>query len=103
MAYHATTRWGAAESNPSEDRLREILAELDVDDSEHPDASLTHETEWSLSAFQSGLLMWENLEEGEPRHMTGVSRGQVRELWLLLSRGDIAGVDAQPWLPGYPS
>jgi hypothetical protein len=82
--------------------LDAVLDELDgPDDDEHPDVSLTHESEWCLSAFQGGLLVWENLEEGEPRHMTGVSRSDVRRLWAALADGDIARVDEEQWVPGY--
>jgi hypothetical protein len=32
--------------------------------------------------------------------MKGVSRQKVLELWLELAAGDIAAVEAEPWLPG---
>jgi len=103
MAFCASDRWGATESNPSVGRLRELLQSLDIDDQEHPDVTLKHETEWCLSAFRSGLLVWENVEDeaGNPRHMTGVPREKVLGLWIKLARGDIAAVEAEPWLPGY--
>ena len=113
MGFVARGRWGGGERNPPVERLREILQELDIEteDFEHPDVSLKHETEWCLSAFLSGLLIWENVGgapadddsdlRGEPaRHMKGVSRQKVLELWLRLAAGDIAAVDAEPWLPG---
>jgi hypothetical protein len=78
-----------------------VLGELDTPDAEHPDASLTHESGWSLSAFQSGRLVWENVEEGEPRHMLGVSRERTLHLWLLLARGDLATIEGEAWLAGY--
>jgi hypothetical protein len=102
MSYFANTRWGGGEDSPSESRMREILAELDVkEDDEHPDVSLMHESEWALSAFAGGLVVWENVEAGEPRHMHNVSRERVFELWLKLSRGEIATIEQEPWLPGY--
>jgi hypothetical protein len=107
MGFFASGRWGDDESNPPVERLREILQELDIEpeDVEHPDVSLTHETEWCLSAFPGGLLVWENVgdasEDADPRHMNGVSRQKVLELWLKLAAGDIAAIDAEPWLPGY--
>jgi len=119
MGFVARGRWGGAERNPPVERLREILQELDIEteDFEHPDVSLKHETEWCLSAFLSGLLVWQNVgddsEDADPipenelvrymkgvRHMKGVSRQKVLELWLRLAAGDIAAVDAEPWLPG---
>ena len=116
MTYYAVARWtGGGEDNPPVERLREILQELDVHDPEHPDCWLVHrETGWTLSAFSSGLLIWANdggpdpSRDPEPdligypgdRHMKGVSREKVLELWLKLAAGDIAAVEAEPWLPG---
>ena len=109
MGFSARGRWSSSESNPTIGRLREILRELDIEtgDFEHPDVSLKQETEWSLSAFLSGLLIWENVGDGPEddevkpaRHMNGVSRQKVLELWLKLAAGNIAVVEAEPWLPG---
>jgi hypothetical protein len=112
MSLVARGRWGGHERNPPVERLRKILQELDIEteDFDHPDVSLKHETEWCLSAFLSGPLIWENVggapedHESEPedqptRHMKGVSRQKVLELWLKLAAGDIAAVEAEPWLP----
>lgn len=52
--------------------MQEAIDELDVD--EHPDASLPHESGWSLGAFGSGLLAWGNVEASELRDMKGVPR-----------------------------
>jgi hypothetical protein len=107
MAFHARGRWGGDERNPAVARLRALLQELDVetDDREHPDVSLKHETEWCPSAFPSGLLVWENLEDenATPRHMTAVPREKVLALWLTLAEGNIAAVEDEPWRPGYDS
>ena len=101
MAFHVSTRWGGDESLPTFDRMREVLAELDDDDDEHPCVSLTHESEWSLGAFPGGLVVWENLEAGEPRHMNKVARERVLELWRKLADGRLSEIEAEPWLPGY--
>ena len=101
MAFHITTRWGGDEPNASPERMWEVLAQLDAEDVEHPSVSLTHETEWCLGAYPGGLLVWENLEGGEPRHMNGVSRQRVLALWLLLAEGGLVEIEAEPWLPGY--
>jgi hypothetical protein len=103
MSYFANNRWGASVREPTRDRMREILAELDLEDDEHPDASLSHETGWSLSAFGSGLVIWENIESSDEkaRHMRGVSRDRVLELWLRLAEGEITAIEREPWLPGY--
>jgi hypothetical protein len=102
MTYCTTDRWGAMQTNSPIEHLRALLRSLDVDDDEHPDVALKHETEWCLSAFPSGLLVWENVEgDSGPRHMKCVPRERVLRLWLELAQGDIAAVEAEPWLPGY--
>ena len=107
MAYSASDRWGAVERNPSIARLRELLQSLEIDDHEHPDVALKHETDWCLSAYPGGLLVLENVEadEGNARHMRCVPRERVLGLWLALAlalaQGDLAAVEAEPWLPGY--
>jgi hypothetical protein len=88
VAFHVSDRQGASRSDATEVELKLVLAELDgTHDPEHPDVALSHESGWTLSAFESGLLVWENLEEDdEPRHMTEVSRSEVLRLWLALAR-----------------
>ena len=102
MSYWVVTpRRGDSEDEPSESRMRDLLAELNEHDPEHPDVWLTHETGWTLSVFESGLINWENLEsKTEPRHQVGISREKALSLWVKLSRGEIAEVEAEPWLPG---
>jgi hypothetical protein len=95
---------GNAYIDASEDVIEAVLAELDQPlDPEHPDVSLTHESEWSLGAFPSGLLIWENVADPIARrqHLKNVPRDRVRELWMALASGDIERVNREPWLPGY--
>ena len=102
MAFRTTNRWGATERDPPVARLRELLQSLGIDDNEHPDVALTHESGWCLSAFPSGLLVWENDETNSgPRHMKAVPREEVLRLWLHLAQGEIATIEAEPWTSGY--
>lgn len=102
MGFGVTDRWGADESNVSVTRMRELLTSLNIEDEEHPDVALTHESEWCLSAFPGGLLVWENVEFGtDPKHMRNVDREKVLELWCKLAEGDIDAVSSEPWLDGY--
>src|SRR4051794_19599831 len=101
MSYTVTARWGEGYDAPSEERMREILAQLDAEDPEHPDAWLSHESGWTLSVFESGLLVWENLESSrEPQHQIGVPREKALNLWLKLAHGEIAEIEKEPWSPG---
>ncbi len=102
MTHHVTTRWGAMEDEPTLERMRQVLNQLDSEDKEHCSVSLTHDSEWNLGAYPGGLLVWENLEaDNPPRHMNDVSGEQVLALWIQLSKGNLAYIEEQPWLPGY--
>lgn len=103
MSYHVNRRWGDFDDDPPVERMREALDELDVEDIEHPDVDLIHDSGWCLSAYPSGLLIWGNLNGNpyESWHMRDVPRTRVLELWLQLAAGDIAGVNAEQWKRGY--
>lgn len=93
---------GETFDDPSEDLIEAVLRELDGPiDQEHTDVSATHHSGWCLTAFPSGLLVWEDLDEDAPRHMRAVSRPGVRSLWLALAAGNLATIESQAWAPGY--
>ena len=98
MAFHAYTHWGASVSQPTPQQMAGILAEMDPADREHPSVSPTHESEWCLEYYISGLLIWENLEENEPRHRNTVPPEEVLRLWHKSAAGRIAEIDGEPWL-----
>lgn len=101
LAFHVSRRWGGDIDEPTVAEMREVLSELDAEDEEHPSVALIHESGWCLAAYGT-LLVWEHLEgTGDPRHMNNASRDRVLELWLKLSRGEIAEVESEHWLPGY--
>lgn len=82
--------------------LSDLYSELSQADQEHIDVSLTHESDWCLSAFSSGLLVWENVGgEGEPQHMINVPKEKILELWSLLASGSIEAINQENWQPGY--
>lgn len=84
--------------------LSELYAELSDADQEHTDVSLAHESEWCLSAFSSGKIVWENVAgEGDPKHMHSVSKEKTIELWSLLAVGSIEEINQENWLLGYGS
>lgn len=97
MAFYLTDRWGGSDEDPSVERMKEVLAELDTPDDEHPDAWLEDESGWCLIAYAAGTVVWEHPELGTPKHMRGVPRSKVLELWLKLSRGEHESIIAEPW------
>lgn len=105
MSFSISHRGGGDEDRPSLDDLSVLYDELDYKDDEHPSVSLSHESEWTLSAYGSGLLVWENVdieyESLPPQHMRNVPKHKTLELWRKLASGDISTVQSEPWLPGY--
>jgi hypothetical protein len=102
MSFHVTHRTGDME-RVSYSAFPELLKELDADleDIEHASVSVTHESEWCLSALRGGYITFENLEEGEPRHMSGLSPEKIVSLWRLLAEGNLDALESEPWQPGY--
>ncbi len=101
--YHTTDIDGVSEMNPSEARMRSIIALLDeagVEEAEHPDIALVHDASgWSMSLFASGIVTFENLDDDDesPRYLTQVSRSEALQLWLELSQGNINSLLKRDW------
>jgi hypothetical protein len=93
--------WGEEEKAVPHERFESFLSELASSDREHPDVSLRHDSEWVLSYGKNRTVTFENVEEGEPRHMTDVPPAAVLELWRHLADGDLQWLEQQPWKEGY--
>ena len=64
---------------------------------------MTHETEWSLSVFRSGFVVFENVEDGHhPLHADPLDRAAVLRLMAAVAEGRISDVLSDSWKPGYP-
>ena len=93
---------GPGEENPGLETLSDLYDELQAADREHGDVAVVHEdTGWSMSAHRDGRLVFEHLSEGGERHMFPVPKERVLQLWRCLIEGDIDGLLALPWKPGY--
>lgn len=104
MSYFAYDRMGSTVPSPDVDQRRRLLDSLGVEDPEHPDVSLTHESGWCISAFPSGLIVFENVETGEgPWHMRSVPAARTLELWEALAAGKHLELLSLSWVAGYGS
>lgn len=100
--YFMTHRWGAQTRDFPLDLLDKFYDELLKEDDEHPDLSLQHESSWVLSAFPSGLVVYENVEgEGAPQHMKNQTKEDVVRLWRCLAAGEFDVLNGENWLDGY--
>lgn len=103
MSYSITHRYGNMDSDPPLTALPALLAELGErhDDPEHGSVALIHETEWCMSVSGGGYVIFENLEDGGERHLTGISDAQVLQMWEHLAAGHFAKLQELPWKLGY--
>lgn len=93
---------GSGEDDPPLDSLSDLYEELRSADREHGDVAVVHDaTGWSMSAHRDGRLVFEHLRRGGERHMIPVPKEEVLQLWRRLIDGDIDGLLAEPWKPGY--
>jgi hypothetical protein len=102
MAVYLTKRWGETLDNPDASDLTAALEELRLADLEHPDCWLADESGWTVSAFDSGLVILVNPETNEgPWHMRGISKPEIVRLWNLLASGKLDEIKQLPWKSGY--
>jgi hypothetical protein len=103
MSFFIQHRYGKTERDPALSELPMLLRELDdrVEDKEHGSVGMTHESEWNISVTRGGHVIFENVEEGEPRHLKGVSDSKILDLWTKLAAGKIDEIQSEPWMPGY--
>jgi hypothetical protein len=93
---------GSGDENPPLESLSALYDELQTADREHGDVAIVHEDSgWSISAHRDGRVVFEHLGKGRERHMIPVPKERVLELWRRLIDGDINGLLAEPWKPGY--
>jgi hypothetical protein len=102
MIFTITHRNGRMEHATDLMVLDQLLQELDVDDAEHADVAVTSDGLWTLSLFSGGAVVWENVEQGEPRHLVSVARTEARDLAAAAAAGDIDRLERQRWVDGYP-
>ena len=103
MSATLTHRSGAMTRFAHASDIEALVAELDeADDPEHPDVALSDDSGWTLSAFPGGLVVWELVEgDGQPCHLTAVTRDELVALFSALTSGDRAIIEQAEWTPGY--
>ncbi|WP_394831060.1 hypothetical protein LVJ94_31575 [Pendulispora rubella] len=103
MVFFILHRWGASERTRDPSVVEALLSELDAQEptDELTSVSLCLPSGWCLSAFPSGLVIFENVEEASapPRYMRVASRNSARELMELLARQQFHDLQQRAWLP----
>ncbi len=100
MRYHTTDPYGVTHIEPDIARMRRVLDLLDhADDADHPDATLVHESGWSITVTAGGTAVLENLEnDSQPaRIRLGLEKTDALRLWERLAAGDVEGLCEECW------
>ena len=101
--YYVEARWGGSEDSPPPHRLRELIAELDVRDEEHPDTWMTHEDSgWSLRLDEDRFAYLENPDCETVNHIANVSSETALRLWTDFAAGGPDAVAEFEWKLGRP-
>lgn len=79
--------------------LEGLLAEVEGADEEHTDVSVIDESEWSLSVYRGGHLIWGDLEGDDELEMLDVPRDEVLAIMLAVAEGRLDDVHARAWTP----
>jgi hypothetical protein len=104
MSFFVYHRGGVCETDPPSSVFSRLVDEMEEcpEDEEHASVSVIHESEWGLGYYGRGHVTYEHVEgDGEPRHMTGLSREKVLELMQGVAEGDLSRLEGEPWSPGY--
>lgn len=94
--FYLRNRSGNVEAEPTIDRMRAVLAELDQGGVV---VGLAHRSNWCLDVYANRLVMWHHLADnyiGIAR-MKNVADSEIIDLWTHLSRGEIDQIESQNW------
>ena len=96
-------RWGASERAEDPGIVERLLEELEGHEptDELTSVSLCLPSGWCLSAFPSGLVIFENVEEASvpTRYLRVATRTAARELMELLARRQFHDLQRCAWRP----
>ncbi len=101
--YGVTHMDGSGEDNPPVDSLSDLYDEIHSSGIFDGNVAVIHyDSHWCISAYRNGAVVFERIGEmNTERHMQSVPKKQALALWERLIRGDIQGLLAEPWRPGY--
>ena len=94
--FYLRDRLGKIEAEPTVDRMRQVLGDLDQGGIR---VGLAHRSNWSLVVYASRRVVWCCLGDyySDPCTMDNVSDNKIIKLWTYLSWGNIDEVEKQDW------
>ena len=88
------------ETDPAIESLDSLYDGLVSSSDPHASVIVEHDSGFALEA-SNDVLVWHNVELGEPQMMRNVSRDRVVHLWHRLAAGDIGAINTESWIEGY--
>jgi len=102
MGYGIRHLDGSGEDDPPISTFEALYSELQRADGEHNDvAVIDDDTGWCITAYPSGLVIFQSLADGSAYHMRNMDRVTTIRLWTLLARGAIEDIRKLPWEAGF--
>lgn len=94
-------RWGGDGNFTGIDQIRKMISEMSVKDREHPDAWMTHDSGWTLTLHEQGLIIWGNPDEDiANRHIVTADVKFWERALVLLGEGKIHNIESMAWNAG---
>lgn len=98
---HLTNRWGESLASPTTEQMKQALDDLNEPDEDAPDCWLSDDAGWTVSVFENGNVVLQNVDTTEgPWHSLATSRQTSLALWMLLQAGDIDTLKKKISRPG---
>jgi len=93
---------GSNEYNPPLGSLPLLFDELEGENDPYCYVSVVHESDWNLSFYANGVLLFSNTYEVETFYMLNVAKEKVLALWRDLAVGKMEVIQQEPWSEGDP-
>ena len=102
MGYGIRHLDGSSDDDVPTSSFEPLYDELLRADGEHNDvAVIDDDTGWCITAYPSGLVIFQCLANGTAFHMHEIKKPQVIQMWMQLARGALDNVRELPWKEGF--
>ncbi len=102
MGYGVRHIDGSSDDDVPISALSALYDELRRSDGEHNDvAVIDDDTSWCVTAYPSGLVIFQCLADGAAFHLHGAHKPDVIRMWTMLINGDLSEIRKFPWNDGF--
>jgi hypothetical protein len=102
MGYGVRHLDGSIDEDAPTSSFRSLYDELRRADGEHNDAAvIDDDTGWCVTAYPSGLVIFQCLADGSAFHCRDVIEDDVIRMWTELANGRFEDLRRWPWKDGF--